>query len=210
MSLHPLLARAAEGELPPWACAGAARRAHMERVASLLERWAVARQLPALELKRWRAAGWLHDVVRDSEPADLLPMVPAHLRDLPEPLLHGPAAAARLAEEGVRDEPFLLAIGYHTVGHPELDRMGRALYAADYLEPGRPYESAASAALRARMEEHDEMAFTEVMSRRIGRLLQRRHPMRMETLEFWNTLVTSGGNGNEHVMESKEARDGTS
>jgi HD superfamily phosphohydrolase YqeK len=210
VKLHPLLARAAKGDLPPWACVREARRAHMERVASLLERWASARKLPGSEVMRWRASGWLHDVVRDCDPADLLRTVPAHLHDLPGALLHGPAAAARLAAEGVRDESFLLAIGYHTVGHPELDRMGRALYAADYLEPGRPYESAASAVLRARIEDGDEGALIEVASRRIGRVLEHRHPMRMETLEFWNALVPSRGKGSERAEAGKGDRDGTS
>ncbi|MEX2531334.1 MAG: HD domain-containing protein [Gemmatimonadota bacterium] len=208
--MHPLLARAAEGNLPSWACVGEARRAHIERVASLLGQWARARQLPEGEVRRWRAAGWLHDVVKDRAPADLLSWAPAHLRDLPGALLHGPAAASRLAEEGVRDESFLLAIGYHTVGHPELDRMGRALYAADYLEPGRSYEGPDSVALRVRMEEGDEGALREVISRRITRLLERRQPMRVETLEFWNALLPSEEAAGDRTRATEEGRNGTS
>ena len=39
---HPLVERAACGQLPPWAVLGDKRRRHVERVAGLLEDWAVA------------------------------------------------------------------------------------------------------------------------------------------------------------------------
>jgi hypothetical protein len=42
MSLHPLLRKAGDGELPPWARARDDRVSHMERVAGMLEGWARA------------------------------------------------------------------------------------------------------------------------------------------------------------------------
>ena len=38
------------------------------------------------------------------------------LANLPARVLHGPAAAVRLRAEGVDDEPFLLAVAFHTIG----------------------------------------------------------------------------------------------
>src|SRR5687767_6850364 len=63
--MHPVVAAAARGELPGWAVAGAARREHIARVAGLLDSWAVGLGLQGVERARWRAAGWLHDALRE-------------------------------------------------------------------------------------------------------------------------------------------------
>src|SRR5690606_17933318 len=117
---HPLLEAAADGDLPPWAEAGKARREHVARVAELLDGWARAEGIPREERRRWRAAGILHAVLREAAPTDLRRDLPPEWRDLPDSLLHGPAGAVRLRDAGVRDAEFLHAIAYHTVGHPRL------------------------------------------------------------------------------------------
>lgn len=190
---HPLVAAAARGELPPWADAGAARVAHMRRVARLLDGWAGERGLDDAARARWRAAGMLHDVLREAEPASLVPLVPPSLRDLPDSLLHGPAAATRLREEGVRDEGLLEAVAYHTIGRAGLGSLARMLYAADFLEPGRTFEPAWRAELRGRMPEDEPAVLAEVVAARIGHLVASRSKVRPESLEFWNALVEEEG-----------------
>ena len=54
-------------------------------------------------------------------------------------MLHGPAAAARFEREGETRQGVLDAVRYHTIGYLEWDRTGRALYMADFLEPGRSF-----------------------------------------------------------------------
>src|SRR5690606_8966546 len=81
-------------------------------------------------------------VVRDADRARLRAWVGGGDPEGPGGVLHGPAAAARLAEEGVTDEPLLTAVAWHTLGHPDLDLRGRCLYIADYIEPGRTYDPA--------------------------------------------------------------------
>lgn len=183
-----VLEAAAAGRLPEWANAGPERYAHMQRVANLLGDWADALGLNKEDGIRWRAAGYLHDALRDASADELRPLVPDELRNLPPKLLHGPAAAALLRKDGVEDEAFLRAVAYHTLGHPELDELGRALFIADYIEPGRRYEPERLAALRARMPAAIDDVLHEVLRARLDRLLRDGRPMRPETVAFWNVV----------------------
>ena len=191
--MHPLIAEAAAGRLPDWAEASPSRRDHMARVAEVMVGWGRDWGLDHDELRRWRGAAMLHDALRDADPETLRPRVPPALRDLPGGMLHGPATAARLADEDVHDAPLLMAIGWHTTGHPQLDRLGRALYLADYTEPGRSGDEDRLAALRARAREELDAVLREVAAERIGLTLKGRHPLRESTVAFWNGLVGEGG-----------------
>lgn len=186
---HPVVAAAADGVLPDWAVAGEKRRAHMARVASLLESWGrkLGRKEPGSV--RWRAAGFLHDALRDAPPAELAPGLPERLRALPETAYHGPAAAARLEAAGVDDRELLDAIRWHTLGSPGFGKLGKALVAADALEPGRTGRPAWRRELRERAPEELDGVVTEIVSSRIGYLLHARSPVHPRTLGFWNSLV---------------------
>lgn len=186
--LHPLIKRAGKkGELPPWAVVTKARRSHVARVAELMGEWAVALGLDKTERVRWKAAGLLHDALKDEKPAALHPLVSDEVT-WPDPVVHGPACAARLREEGVEDEALLRAIAHHTTGHPELDRMGESLYLADYLEPGRRSRAKWRAALRRGMPGDHDTALVDVAAAKISALLKRRLPIPEMTVEFWTEV----------------------
>lgn len=189
MELHDRVTRAAEGTLPEWARVGRGRRAHIERVAALVDGWAEQLGLEEGDRVRWRAAAYLHDALRDAEPEELRDRVPPECRAWPAPMLHGPAAAALLRAEGVHDRPLLLAVSHHTSGHPELDDLGRALYAADFLEPGRPFLQAWRSDLRARMPRELGSVTKEIAAARIEHVVDRRKPLMEPTVAFWNVLV---------------------
>ncbi len=191
--LHPIVSAAASGDLPPWAVAGPERRGHLTRVAALLGAWAEELGLDETDRVRWRAAGHLHDVLRDEEPDRLRPRVPVAEQCLPGPLLHGPAAAERLRIEGVEDGPLLTAIAWHTVGDPRFGRLGRALFAADFLEPGRTFLPDWRAALRARMPGELDGVTREVARARLTHVLERGRPLLARSTEFWNRLVEDAG-----------------
>lgn len=191
--LPPIVKRAADGDLPDWARVTDARKAHLERVAQLMDEWARSRSEESVDQVRWRAAGYLHDALRDESPAALRQVVPRRYRRLPDPLLHGPAAAAVLREEGVADEPLLRAVAYHTMGHPELDDLGRALYAADFLEPGRNHRPDWAEVQRSRMPSELDDVVRQVALARITHLLDRRRPVQEETAAFWNRLAGCHG-----------------
>ena len=164
-ALGPVVRAAARGELPDWARASEKRRAHIARVAALLGAWAEGLGLPEEERTRWLAAGWLHDVLREADPDELRPLVPDAFRHLPGKLLHGPAAAERL--DGEADAELLDAIRYHTLGSARFGRLGRALYLADFLEPGRRYEPEWTASLRDRMPHDMAAVMREVVEARV-------------------------------------------
>lgn len=187
--MHPLLTAAAEGRLPDWAEASPSRRDHMVRVAEVMTEWAGRLGIDPRDRTRWRAAAMLHDALRDADPETLRSRVPAELRALPGGMLHGPAAAARLEDEGVVDGPLLTAIRWHTMGHPDLDRLGRALYLADFTEPGRGYDPERLAELRERVPGEMYAVLVEVAAHRIGRSLDGAYPLREPTVAFWNALV---------------------
>ena len=192
VSVHPVVERAAAGMLPEWAVAGAERRAHMERVAELLGRWAADLGLPDHDRLRWRAVGFLHDALRDEEPGRLRDRVPPAWRALPGQLLHGPAAAERLRVDGVLDGELLRAVACHTVGDPEFGPLGRALYAADFLESGRPFLADWRASLRSRMPGDLDGVVREILGRRITHLVEKGMTVHPQTLEYWNRLVEHG------------------
>lgn len=187
--LHPLILGASSGELPSWASAGPRRRAHMSRVAELMGSWARALDLDEVDEARWRAAGFLHDVLRDEDPAVLRRAAPPSFAQLSGPLLHGPVAAEGLREEGVADEELLLAVAYHTIGHPGMDLLGLGLFTADFVEPGRSDESGWRAARRRRMPHDRDRVFREVAAARLVSTVESGRVLREESVGLWNRLV---------------------
>lgn len=189
MSAHRLVEAAAAGRFPDWTVAGPERRAHARRVADLMATWAAAMGLPRDEADRWCAVGILHDTLRDEEPERLRGTLPREGAGLPDSLLHGPAAAARLRDEGVRDEELLRAIAHHSTGHPDFGPMGRFLYMADFLEPGRRFRAEWRAGLRERAPHEPEAVLREVIRARIAWALERGLAIRPETVELWNEVL---------------------
>lgn len=173
--------------LPSWAEVGSKRLAHIERVAALASRWADELQLPEHERNRWLRAVWLHDALRDAEEGDLRWLAPEF--DGPPDLIHGPAAARRAAQEGESDLGVLAAVRWHSFGSPEWDSVGRALYCADFLEPGRSYDPEGRAALAARYPEDPEDVLRTVARIRVSWLIQSGWPLPEITWRFWNHLV---------------------
>ncbi len=187
--MHPLIAEAAEGRLPDWAVATASRRDHMARVAGLMVAWGKAWGLEQESLDPWRAAAMLHDALRDADPESLRPELEPPFRELPGGMLHGPAAAARLEAAGVWERPVLTAVRWHTLGHPDLDRLGHALYMADYTEPGRDDSTGRLAELRERAPDDPDGVVRAVAADRIRISLRKGTPLRAPTVAFWNSLV---------------------
>lgn len=185
--LAPFVLAAARGELPGWARITPERRKHVERVAALMCEWADALELSSPDRARWCAAAWLHDALRDADPEQLRPSLPPAFAHWPAALLHGPAAAQRCPADV--DEEIRTAVCFHTLGHPGLTLLGRALYLADFLEPGRNFAVRWRAELRERMPREVHAVLIEVVAARIIHLLEARKPMRPETAAFWSVLV---------------------
>lgn len=185
--MHPLIeAAGCLGEFPAWACLSKKRRRHSAQVSELMGDWAGSLALPESDHIRWRAAGLLHDVLKDAKPEYMRKLV---TQDWPEPLLHAPAAAERLSREGIDDEELLLAVRYHPVGHPEFGPLAETLYMADYLESGRPCRRKKRAALRERMPDEHTDVLREVARQRISDRLNADARVLTVSIEFWNRIV---------------------
>ena len=177
---------AASIELPSWARVSPARIAHIERVTALLSQWAGQMQVAQAEATEWLDAGRWHDALRDAPEVELRRVV----RDatMHAALLHGPAAAIRLRDDGEDREGVLTAIAHHTIGHAEWTRTGRALYMADYLEPGRPFARTERAFLAAQVPRDFSGVFREVVRDRLQWSIRERVELHPRTIELWNSI----------------------
>lgn len=90
-------------------------------------------------------AGLLHDCAKSMHGSELMAICEkGHLRmntaerNNPTSLLHA-KVGAYLAENkyGISDANILNAIRYHTTGRPDMSRLEKIIYIADYIEPGR-------------------------------------------------------------------------
>lgn len=176
-------------DLPSWAVMTPSRRAHVARVAALVGEWARALRVPPAEAARWRRAAVLHDALRDAPLYDLRALVPGC--EWPRALLHGPAAAAKAAAEGETDVGVLDAVAFHTVGCSEWDHVGRVLYCADYLEPGREHDGARRRELAEAFPASPEQVLREVAAQRVAWVVQSGWPLIPETVAWWNSLVAA-------------------
>lgn len=173
-------------ELPAWARVSGRRLAHIARVTALLVEWARSIGVPDPEAAAWRDAGRWHDALRDAPEAELRQLAPE--RDYPAGMLHGPAAAAVLQRDGERRPDVLDAIRWHTVGSPAWARTGRALYMADYLEPGRPFARPDRGWLAAQVPSDFDGVFRQVVRQRMEWALREGHALYHETVDLWNAV----------------------
>lgn len=175
--------------VPTWAQMSPSRLRHVHRVASLVASWADDMSIPASERNRWLRAVWLHDALRDASAEELERLTPG----TPGPLStrHGPASAAVAKSLGETDRGVLDAVRYHSVGLAEWDMVGRVLYCADYLEPGRTEDAAARADLARQFPVDPHGVLLEVARRRLTRIIASGWPVPEPTYRFWNRLVAS-------------------
>ena len=182
-------------ELPAWTVVSEKRRAHIARVTALLDQWARELALGAEEASAWHDVGRWHDALRDADEAELRRWArqPAGGLDgrsdaMPLEMLHGPAAAARLAADGERRANVLDAIRWHTVGHTGWGRVGRALFMADYLEPGRRFAAADRAFLAAHVAHDFDGVLRQVVRQRLEWSLRAGKTLFPETIALWNEV----------------------
>jgi HD superfamily phosphohydrolase YqeK len=171
-------------KLPPWAQVAEKRRAHIVRVTMLLADWAAAMRIPEHERAAWYDVGRFHDALKDA-PDDELRALVGNVAYEPQ-MLHGPAAAARLEQDGETRRSVLDAVRYHTVGYLDWDRTGRALYMADFLEPGRKFSQRDRAFLAAQVPHDFDGVFRQVVRARLEWSLHEGHSLFPETVALWN------------------------
>ncbi len=173
-------------DLPVWAKVSDKRVAHIERVTALLADWAAIMKLGPDDALLFVDAGRLHDTLRDAPEEELRKITQNH--QSPAGLLHGPAAATLLERHGECRSGLLDAIRYHTVGSAEWGMVGRALYMADYLEPGRKFSRQDRRFLSALVPNAFDAIFRQVVRLRLEWSVREGYPIVPETVALWNSL----------------------
>lgn len=173
-------------EIPAWACISDKRRAHIARVTALLDRWAPHVARDAAEARALHDVGRYHDALRDA-PEPLLRELAGDAESPPE-LLHGPAAATLLVREGEAREEVLDAVRWHTLGSAAWGRVGRALYMADFLEPGRKFAASDRAFLAAHVRHDFDGVFRQVVRMRVQWSLGEGLELYAGTVALWNAV----------------------
>ena len=179
--------RSIEDELPSWSRVSEKRIAHIGRVTALLDQWAHALGLPSEGARAWHDAGVYHDALRDASDDELRALagdVPGYTTDM----LHGPAAASRMEAEGETRRELLDAVRFHTVGSSQWGRLGRALYMADYLEPGRKFSRSDRAYLASQVPHDFDATFRQVLRARLEWGLREGMRLFPEAVALWNTV----------------------
>jgi 2-amino-4-hydroxy-6-hydroxymethyldihydropteridine diphosphokinase len=172
--------------LPQWAQVSPKRKAHIERVVALLDRWSSELKLPEDEASRWKSAGELHDALRDA-PETMLRALSGD-RDSVSEILHGPAAAVRAEQDGERRQDVLDAVRFHTIGCATWERTGKALYLADFLEPGRKFLLSERGFIAALVPKNFDLAFREAVRLRIEWSLKQGGELWPQTVALWNAV----------------------
>jgi len=82
-------------------------------------------------------------------------------------------------------------VRYHSLGLAEWDMVGRALYCADYLEPGRKQEREWRADLAARYSSQQALVLRQVARARVMHTVSSGRPLLEPTVRFWNSLIAA-------------------
>lgn len=172
--------------LPSWARVTPKRAEHIQRVTSLLGAWAATMRLPAGDARAFMDAGLLHDALRDA-PEEELRRITGDTTS-PVGLLHGPAAAIVLQQHGETRPQLLDAIRYHTVGHAAWGEVGKALFMADFLEPGRKFSRQDRYFLSLQVPTNFDGVFRQVVRMRLEWTVREGNNIFPETVELWNAL----------------------
>ncbi len=173
-------------DLPAWARVGEKRAEHIQRVTGLLNAWAAAMRLPPAQARAFLDAGVLHDALRDATEQELREITDD--RDTPLGLLHGPAAATMLARNGEKRSDLLDAVRYHTVGNVRWGVVGRALFMADFLEPGRKFMKQDRYFLSLQVPNSFDAVFRQVVRMRLEWTVREGNQIFPETAALWNSL----------------------
>ena len=173
--------------MPAWGQVSEKRLAHIQRVTSLLDDWASKLCLSSDEARAWHDAGRLHDALRDA-PESVLRDLAGDAQDYTVEMLHGPAAAEQMVRDGETRIELLDAVRFHTIGSRTWGRLGRALYMADYLEPGRKFSRADRAYLAAQAPHDFDATFRQVVRARLEWSLREGMRLYPEAVALWNAV----------------------
>ncbi len=145
-----------------------------------------------LDVQAARLAAWLHDAAKGLSPARqkaLAKQAGADAKELASPSLWHAAASSYMARQqfGIKNPSVLQAIRFHTTGAPGLGPLAKALYVADYSEPGRRYKGTKK--LRKLALSDLEAAYREVLREKLAWVVHKRQALHPRTVEAYNEAL---------------------
>ena len=139
-------------------------------------------------------AGILHDIMKDTGPADQLKImeragiVLTEVEQNAPKLWHAISGALYVERElGVHDREILDAIRYHTTGRVGMSLLERVIFVADFTSEERDYNGADG--MRAAANVSLERAMLEGVTFTLRNRLARRRPIHPDTLATYNWMV---------------------
>ncbi|MDE5933605.1 MAG: bis(5'-nucleosyl)-tetraphosphatase (symmetrical) YqeK [Lachnospiraceae bacterium] len=154
-------------------------------------------------------AGMLHDCAKCFSNKKLISICEKNKLSISEVEMQNPTALLHakvgsfLAQDkyGIEDQDILNAIRYHTTGRPDMSKLEKILYIADYIEPGRKHAANLGQIRRMAFQDLDETLYKiledtlsylqsvtghmEAAAQKMGPL----DPMTKETYEYYKKSV---------------------
>lgn len=150
---------------------------HLRRVSEVAIRLA---QAHGLDAEQARVAAFAHDLARAASEQELLAEaarlgIEVHAVEQAVPiLLHGPVAAARLAQDdGVKDAELLEAVVWHSTAAPGIGPIAKVTFLADKLDPDKAHRSPGQNEMLSLAMRDLDAATAEWIGRELVSLIQR-------------------------------------
>jgi len=150
-----------------------------------------------LSLEEAYVSGIAHDMAREIGSAQVMQLaggdsLPLLEEELESPvLLHGRAAAVLLQTSwGEKRETVLNAVRWHTQGHPDMGDIGKVLYIADFIEPGRSHITEDFRTDILRLESLDGM-LKKILEAQFVHLREKQIKISTYALQLYNTIEKS-------------------
>src|SRR6056297_2048153 len=150
-----------------------------------------------LSLEEAYISGIGHDMAREFGVEQVMQLakedsLPLLEEELQRPvLLHGRAAAVLLqASWGEKRQAVLNAVRWHTQGHPDMGDLGKVLYIADFIEPGRRHITEDFRDSILQFENLDGM-LKKILEAQFSYLREKQVEISTYALELYNTLEES-------------------
>lgn len=165
---------------------------HVLRVLETANRFTEQCSFSIIDKERVSIAVLLHDLAKGMTDLELKEYAYSHrisLKDVPPPVYHA-IVGAWLAEHyfSIKDREILEAIYYHTTGSVNFinNKIGAILFLADYLEPGREFDSNHICEL---IPDNILLALKEVVKEKIISVIQRNRVLDQESIAFYHSLI---------------------
>ncbi len=151
-------------------------------------------RIHGIDPRKLEIAALSHDLFRDVPPRKLLKLSEIWNLEMEDVerrhpiLLHGKVAAEFLKRRfEFTDKSVLLAVSYHTSGHPDMDEIGMALVISDTVGFDRDFPSAEK--LREIAYRDFKKAFVEILKNRMVYALSTNRYLLPKSVETWNSVV---------------------